>query len=143
MPFSIHADGEVVGAINVGYGTPPNNEAQLREIAEKYAVPYESLVKNAKEYLHRPAYLVELAKKRLQSAASLIGSLVERHKTQEKLRESEERFRNLHQSMVQPMAMHEIICDTAGTPVDYRFLSVNSAFEQLLDKKADEIVGHT
>lgn len=57
--------------------------------------------------------------------------------------QSEERYRTLIASMVQPMAHHQIICDPAGTPVDYRFIDVNPAFEQLLGRSAEEILGHT
>lgn len=59
----------------------------------------------------------------------------------DKLRHSQQRYQNLIRSMVQPMALHEIICDEAGVPVDYRFLDVNPAFEKLLGKPATEILG--
>ncbi len=59
------------------------------------------------------------------------------------LRLSEERFRTLNRSMIQPMAFHEIICDASGNPIDYRFLDVNPAFEKLLGKTAADIVGKT
>ncbi len=42
-----------------------------------------------------------------------------------------------------PVASHEIICDESGAPVDYRFVEVNPAFEELLGKKSSEIVGKT
>jgi|GEM_PF-5423232 len=61
----------------------------------------------------------------------------------EDLQLSEERYRTLNRSMIQPMALHEIICDSAGVPVDYRFLDVNPAFETLMGKSAAEIVGRT
>jgi len=37
----------------------------------------------------------------------------------------------LFQEMVDAFALHEIICDASGKPVDYRFLAVNSAFEKM------------
>jgi hypothetical protein len=33
--------------------------------------------------------------------------------------------------MLDGFAEHEILCDAAGRPVDYRFLTVNPAFERL------------
>lgn len=57
------------------------------------------------------------------------------------LSQSEARYRNLISSMVQPMALHEIICDDSGTPVDFLFLDVNPAFEQLFDIPATDIIG--
>ncbi|MCM2267576.1 MAG: ATP-binding protein, partial [Elusimicrobiales bacterium] len=59
------------------------------------------------------------------------------------LRESETRFQQLFQTMEEGFATHEIICDSAGRPVDYRFLDVNPAFERLTGLKKQDIVGKT
>jgi PAS domain S-box-containing protein len=45
--------------------------------------------------------------------------------------------------MLDGIALHEIILDAAGTPVDYRFLSVNPAFERMTGLKAELVVGRT
>ena len=44
---------------------------------------------------------------------------------------SEADYRNLFDEMLDGFALHEIICDDAGQPIDYRFLAVNPAFERL------------
>lgn len=62
-------------------------------------------------------------------------------KANQDLTQSEASYRNLIESMIQPMALHEIICDDSGQPIDYRYLRVNPAFEKLLDKPANEIIG--
>ena len=59
------------------------------------------------------------------------------------LEESEQRYRQLFTSMQEGFALHEIILDAQGQPVDYRFIAVNPAFEQLVGKSAKEIIGHT
>ena len=59
------------------------------------------------------------------------------------LRKSEERFRLLFAHMQEGLALHEVICDEAGTPVDYRFLEVNPAFERLTGLEAARILGKT
>jgi len=76
------AGGEVVGSINVGHGDPPRDPKKLREIAEKYQVDFDELSNLANSYETRPHYIVELAKKRLQSSAQLIGEIVERRKAE-------------------------------------------------------------
>lgn len=43
--------------------------------------------------------------------------------------------------MQQGLAVHEIICDQFGKPVDYRFLSINESFEKLTGLHRKEIVG--
>lgn len=49
----------------------------------------------------------------------------------------------LFHEMVDAFALHEIICDDSGKPVNYRFLAVNSAFEEMIGVKAEEITGKT
>ncbi|NJO69874.1 MAG: PAS domain S-box protein [Bacteroidetes bacterium] len=43
--------------------------------------------------------------------------------------------------MMEGFALHEIICDNTGNPVDYRFLEMNPAFERLTGLKAKEVLG--
>jgi len=52
-------------------------------------------------------------------------------------------YQLLFNAMVDGFALHEIICDQLGNPIDYRFLAVNPAFERILGKKASEIIGKT
>jgi PAS domain S-box-containing protein len=63
--------------------------------------------------------------------------------------ESEERYRQLFESMAEGVVMHEIVNDAAGAPVDYRILDCNPAFTRhtglepamLLGKLASEAYG--
>ena len=55
----------------------------------------------------------------------------------------EQRYRTLFVQMSEGFAVHEMIYDQAGNPVDYRFLEVNPAFEQITGLKRDEIIGRT
>ncbi|MFH0967991.1 MAG: PAS domain S-box protein, partial [Methanobacteriota archaeon] len=59
------------------------------------------------------------------------------------LHKSEEKYHQLFQASVAGFALHEIICDQSGTPVDYRFLEVNPAFERLTGLSAEDIIGQT
>lgn len=74
----ILAGNEVIGAINFGYGDPPQDKEKLSELAEKYKVPLDELQKKAKEYESRPPFIIETAKDRLQASANLIGEIVSR-----------------------------------------------------------------
>jgi PAS domain S-box-containing protein/putative nucleotidyltransferase with HDIG domain len=46
-------------------------------------------------------------------------------------------------SMVEGLALHEIILDEKGQPCDYRFLDANPAFETMTGLKAEDLIGHT
>ncbi len=63
--------------------------------------------------------------------------------SEEALRASEERYRSLFDQMLDAFAVHEIICDADGAPVDYRFLSVNPAFEAMTGLRVEDVVGRT
>ena len=56
-------------------------------------------------------------------------------------KKAEQNYRTLFQEMLDGFALHEIICDEQGKPIDYRFLDVNPAFERLTGLKKEELVG--
>jgi PAS domain S-box-containing protein len=56
---------------------------------------------------------------------------------------SEQRYRQLFETMLNGFALHEIILDEHNQPVDYRFIVVNPAFEKLTGLRAENIVGKT
>ena len=56
-------------------------------------------------------------------------------------KQAETQYRTLFEEMLDGFAVHEIICDEAGKPVDYRYLSVNPAFERMTGIKAEKAVG--
>lgn len=58
-------------------------------------------------------------------------------------RRSEENYRMLFTRMLSGFALHEIVRDGSGKPIDYRFLAVNPAFESMLHMSADSVVGRT
>jgi PAS domain S-box-containing protein len=72
-----------------------------------------------------------------------IRDISERVRVAAALRESEDNYRLLFREMQNGFALHEIICDEAGNPSDYRFLAVNPAFERMTGLKAAETVGRT
>ncbi len=59
------------------------------------------------------------------------------------LRRLEKDYEILFHEMPDGLALHEIIFDAREQPSDYRFLSVNPAFERLTGLKAHDILGKT
>jgi PAS domain S-box-containing protein len=57
--------------------------------------------------------------------------------------DSENKYRALFSEMLNGCALHEIICDEGGKPVNYRFLEVNPAFETITGFMAKDILGKT
>jgi PAS domain S-box-containing protein len=56
--------------------------------------------------------------------------VTERHRSDEALRESEERYRSLFASIDEGFCVIELIFEPSGRPVDYRFIEVNPAFKK-------------
>ena len=73
----------------------------------------------------------------------MLTDITERRRTEDALHRSEERYRLLFEKMREGFALHELVCDAAGKPVDYRFLEVNAAFESLIGRTQPQLVGHT
>ncbi len=55
--------------------------------------------------------------------------------------ESEQRYFSLFNRMTEGFALHDIIFDDTGKPVDYRFINVNPAFELLTGLKKEDLIG--
>ncbi|WP_017716067.1 ATP-binding protein [Kamptonema formosum] len=81
----IYAGEEIVGSINFGYGDPPKDPERLKELAERYGVTVGELQQQASAYEPRPAYIIEMAKNRLQTSAKLIGEIVKRKRAEEEI----------------------------------------------------------
>jgi PAS domain S-box-containing protein len=72
------------------------------------------------------------------------STLPDTNKNQQKIEETPESSRQLEQlfdEMSSGYALHEIICDPHGKPVDYRFLEMNAAFERQTGLVAREVLG--
>ena len=62
----IRAGSEIVGAINFGYGDPPRSPEKLVALSRKFGLPVAVLTQAAAQYESRPAFIIEIARKRLE-----------------------------------------------------------------------------
>ena len=60
---------------------------------------------------------------------------------QEALLKSEEQFRGLFENSLHSVAVHQVVLDEYGNPVDYIFLRANAAFERQTGLRIADIVG--
>ncbi len=65
-----------------------------------------------------------------RGAVHVLVDITERKRTEEALRESEERFRMLFDTMSEGFCLHELIFDEKGKPCDIRHLAANPAYER-------------
>lgn len=67
--------------------------------------------------------------------------LRERIKADTEVRNREEKFRTLVSQMQLGLAVHQIVLNEKGEPVDYLFLDVNPAYERVTGLKRERIIG--
>lgn len=67
--------------------------------------------------------------------------ITDRKETERALRESEEKYRQLFDSMTEGFLLIEVTHDHSGEPVSYRFLDANPALERLTHLKREQILG--
>ncbi len=130
----IRAGGRIVGAINFGYGDPPRDPRVLKDLAEKYEVAVEELARHAGDYESRPPFIIDMAKRRIESSARLIGEIVERRQAEETLRKSEDKYRFLFESMSEGIVYQ----DAEGN-----ITSANSAAERILGLSLEQMQSKT
>jgi PAS domain S-box-containing protein len=58
-----------------------------------------------------------------------------------RLLDSERRYRSLFDHLNSGFALHELVLDAEGQPVDYRFLAMNVAFESMTGIVAEQAIG--
>ncbi len=60
---------------------------------------------------------------------------------EEKLKESEIKYRSLFENMNAGFAYHKVIVDDNNKPIDYEYIEVNPAFEELTGTKRENLIG--
>lgn len=124
---------------------PAARENVTRELQEKEEVNNWEMrfrIKNGKSITCLlSARLVEIDGEKC--ILSITRDISDRKQMEETLRYSEERYRLLFEEMAEGFALHEIIVDEKGAPIDYRFLDVNPAFELQTGLKRKDVIGRT
>ncbi|MFW6218616.1 MAG: PAS domain-containing sensor histidine kinase [Bacteroidota bacterium] len=69
--------------------------------------------------------------------------ITKRKKVEKQLQQSEKKYRDLFNYMWNGFALHELILDDQGNPVNFRYLDVNPGFEKLLNMPREKIVNKT
>lgn len=57
--------------------------------------------------------------------------------------EAERKYQMLFHEMHNGLALHEVICNDSGIPIDYRYLDVNPAFERMTGLQKEKVIGRT
>jgi len=136
----IEVEGNIIGAINFGYGNPPEDEYELKELADKYDAELDELKRLSKEYEKRPEFIIEASKNRIKTSARLLGEIIKNRKAQlrvDHLNSLLKAIRNVNQVIVQGDDLMEIMKGSCESLVEAR--SYHEATISLLDDESSEI----
>ncbi|MBU0996568.1 MAG: PAS domain S-box protein [Firmicutes bacterium] len=81
------------------------------------------------------------SKNQFQQTHCTVSDITEISMVTKLLKESESKYRQLINLMPLGLALHEIVCDSTGVPIDYTFLDANSKFLEQIGKKLEDIRG--
>ncbi len=92
-------------------------------------------------------HLAEIIVSALSASALLLFGFYFYRKRANRLRrkalDGEKRYKHLFREMIAGAALHEIIVDEAGKPIDYTFLDVNPEFERMTGLRREDIINKT
>lgn len=74
---------------------------------------------------------------------NIARDITDRKKAEEALLASETKFRTLFDKMQEGFALHEIVFDGSGLPLDFRIVDVNPAFERITGVRKPDVIGRT
>lgn len=77
----------------------------------------------------------------LEDIADHIGETLMRKKAELELKNSENKYHTLFDKLAEGFVLHDIVCDGNGTPLDFRVVEVNGAFEEMTGFKKEFITG--
>jgi len=119
------------------------NEANFAELQQKEYIRYEDMAlegcdgrRHEVEFISN-VYLVDDHK----VIQCNIRDITTRKRAEDALRESENKFRSLYAAMSDGMALHELVYDPAGHPVDYVLQDANPAFERHTGLRREAVIG--
>ncbi len=123
----------------------------MNNIVNKFEKPYEAIGvrKNGEEYPIRleareiPYHGKMVRVVEFRDITKQKNAEMQILKAKELAENNEKQFRQLFENMEQGFALHEMLYDDNGVPVDYRFILINKAFVELTRIDAHQFIGKT
>jgi diguanylate cyclase (GGDEF)-like protein/PAS domain S-box-containing protein len=115
-----------------------NYELALNGQANSTIQTYGTKVKSTFETFYSPLYNDQ---QEVIGATAYSRDVSQQVQAQQQLIKSEEKYRLLYEAMNQGIALHQVIRDEHGQPIDYRYLQVNDYYEQMTGLQRENLIG--
>jgi two-component system cell cycle sensor histidine kinase/response regulator CckA len=122
----------------------PCKSCPAKEVFETgKAVTVEKFSPKTRQQLEIRAFPIFDESGNVSMVAEHVRDVTAQKKARQSLVDSEKKYRSLFEAMQEGFALHEVVYDETGKPVDYRFLDVNPAFEKSTGYHRSLVTGKT
>jgi len=128
----VKAGEEIVGAVNFGYGDPPRDDETLKKLSRMYQLPIDQLREKAEAYPSRPPFIIDLAKRRIQKSADLLGHIIESRQAEQQTAKSHKLLQYIIEHTNSAVAVHDR---------NLRYLYVSQQYLQQYNVEEKHIIG--
>jgi len=123
------------------YGTWVSVVAQINNLQTGETIAYLGVDYDARTFYSAATVLAAEHAVLIAAIYFIIISIVLAIINNVRLRKKQREFDLLFHQTPIGIALHQIVCDEAGKPIDYVFLSVNKSFETMLGIAAKDVIG--
>ncbi len=134
-------DYSIIKSIPLPEYRPLLNEVMKNLIEKNIPYDIEFKIKTLGTGIIKNIHSIATFDKERRTVFGVIQDITERKRSEEALRESENKFRTLFTQMSEGFALHELVYDDTHKAVDYKIIDINPAFEKQVGIHAENAKG--
>ena len=134
-------DYSIIKSIALSEYRPSLNEAMKSLIEENLPYDIEFKIKTVDTGIIKNIHSIATFDKERRTVFGVIQDITERKRSEDAVRESENKFRTLFTQMSEGFALHELVYDDTHKAVDYKIIDINPAFEKQVGIQAESAKG--
>ncbi|MDD2307270.1 MAG: PAS domain S-box protein [Prolixibacteraceae bacterium] len=134
-------DYSIIKSIPLPEYRPLLNEVMKNLIEKNIPYDIEFKIKTLGTGIIKNIHSIATFDKERRTVFGVIQDITDRKRSEEALRESENKFRTLFTQMSEGFALHELVYDVTHKAVDYKIIDVNPAFEKQIGIQAENAKG--
>lgn len=127
-------DSSGVDTVSAVYEKAPRIPILVLSGVDNKRIALDAVKRGAQDYLLKDRLTKDILSRVIRYA-------IERNRIIETSLRSEEKYNDLFNNSLNGFALHEIVTNINGKPIDYIFLEVNNSFEKMTGLKAKNVIG--